>query len=298
VAGNQRQIDALNTAINGSGGILPRLTSAENRITDYADSASWIQQNKDSITATVGYFDSNGKLISTAGLVETGDYAGLFARYMNENNLVTEGSMSVQLEKYVLESDLNEEIEEYLAVARISADIIDFKFNRRWSVKNGNDQEVMYMEPNGDLYLTHGVFYGDIVGATVTTGNKIRLNGARTVLELDATYAAAGIIGTIDGAEMIRLGFVGGYATLMVDNVQIQNNSMYIGSTISLYKNSNGATLQLDNLLLSGSSSSCSIYGFSDLEITGSKVLIKNIPSSKPSGSGYLYNGGGTVKVS
>ena len=159
----------------------------------------------------------------------------------------------------------------------------------------------MYMEPNGDLYLTHGVFYGDIMGATVTTGNKIRLNGARTVLELDATYAAAGIVGTIDGAEMIRLGFVGGNATFMVDDVKVIGDSIDIGNTISLYRSygSSGYTayLDLNNMRLSSGPSGSYIHAYGGLEL-GNDIKLTGIPTSKPSGSGYVYNDSGTLKIS
>lgn len=95
VAGGQQQINTINKAINGDAqnpGIIDRLTGAEGKITSYADAVSYIQQNRDSITATVGYFDEDGKLISTSGLVTRGDFSALFAENYNAEGIAEEVS--------------------------------------------------------------------------------------------------------------------------------------------------------------------------------------------------------------
>ena len=101
VASNSSDVETLKKNIYGytdsrgsfHDGILNRIGVAESEIEGYASSASWIEQNRDSIIQTVGRFNADGSLRNTSGLVTTGEYAGLFAKYMDENGLVTEGNI-------------------------------------------------------------------------------------------------------------------------------------------------------------------------------------------------------------
>lgn len=206
VAADDRQIKTLSETINGSEGhpgILDRLGNAESGISGYAESASWIQQNRDSITATVGYFDSNGKLLSTAGLVTRGDYAGLFAQYYNATGVEERiGEMSISLEKKVDEDG----VEHIISTSKIAADQVKFD-TVDWTVTNKvTGDTIFHLDSGGNLAIA-GKFSGEF-DETVVFGKGTKK------MYISPTVTGAQLIGKDNDYTTLSLGFnliEGGY---------------------------------------------------------------------------------------
>lgn len=79
---------------------------------------SAITESSEKVSILAGYFDAEGKLISTAGLVTTADFAGLFALQTTADGLVKQADISA-----FIKADENGVIESRV---KISADQIDF----------------------------------------------------------------------------------------------------------------------------------------------------------------------------
>ena len=99
----------------------------------------------------------------------------------------------------------------YITEAYMNADLINFKFSERWSVRNANDTEVMWLEPNGNLHITGILYQANIDGGTITDNILVGTGNARIEIyankELGHSYAS-GIRGFIDSADSIfDLGF-------------------------------------------------------------------------------------------
>lgn len=152
-----------------------------------------------------------------------------------------------------------DEFGEELAKAEIKADDISFDFTRRWDVTANGGSPVMSLDTSGNLYIKGELLSGSTIGNMYIDGY--------------------GIHGS-DGGMRTDLN-VGG---LTVYNPY--GNAMYITGQVKI----NG---------FSGSSGSSrtaiEIEGFSG---TDCMISIPNLPTSKPSGSGYLYKDSGTLKIS
>lgn len=124
--------------------------------TDYGASISYIEQNKGKITATVGYFDSNGTLTSTAGLVTTGDFSNLYATAVaSDTSIQKTADMGVYVQK---------DGDSYITGAKIKADNIELE-----GLVTAN--KGFQIDKNGNMTANNGTFKGVIQLSTAFSGN-------------------------------------------------------------------------------------------------------------------------------
>ena len=130
--------------------------------------ATWINQNKNTLSAVAGHFDGNGHLTELSGYVATSSFSGLFSQAFSNSGAITSSSISAYISSFV---DANG-VKQLISEATIKADKINFKTGN-FNITNGSGQTTLSLDSAGNLTIS-----GTITGGSVfryANGDGIRL---------------------------------------------------------------------------------------------------------------------------
>ncbi len=143
-------------------------STADSAASTAGSAATWINQNKGTLSAVAGHFDSNGHLSELSGYVATSNFSSLFSQSFNNSGAITSSSISTYISSFVDAAGVRQLISE----ATIKADKINFKTGT-FSITNSSGQTTLALDSNGNLTVS-----GTISGNSVFrygNGDGIRL---------------------------------------------------------------------------------------------------------------------------
>ena len=203
IPGLINDIDSADTKARNAATAASNAAAAASSAQSSADaSATWINQNKSTLSAVAGRFDSAGHLTELSGYVATSNFAGLFAKSFGTSGAITESSISTYISGFVDENGVKQLISE----ATIKADKINFKTGN-FSIKNQNNQTTLALDSNGNLTVSGTINGGTINNNVIvgTSGNKVEIYIDETIF---GSLKGSGIRGkNSDGTEVMKLGF-------------------------------------------------------------------------------------------
>ena len=143
-------------------------STADSAASTAGSAATWINQNKGTLSAVAGHFDGNGHLSELSGYVATSNFSSLFSQSFNNSGAITSSSISTYISSFVDAAGVRQLISE----ATIKADKINFKTGT-FSITNSSGQTTLALDSNGNLTVS-----GTISGNSVFrygSGDGIRL---------------------------------------------------------------------------------------------------------------------------